>query len=108
MSSVGVQFLIYVLPLPTCSAAPAIVPLTNCLEVEVGTPVNFTLFAMNYCNRTKTIITDISVTMGIDGMSASTVYNSTTNTSLSYIVLNWIPTSNQIGLQQFCATAYTK
>ena len=108
MSSVAVQFLVYVLPLPTCSVAPVILPLTNCPEVQVGTPVNFTLFAMNYCNRTRTIITDMSVTIGIPGMSTSAVFNSTTNASLSYIVLNWTPTSSQIGLQQFCAIAYTK
>ena len=30
------------------------------------------------------------------------------NTSLSYITLNWIPQSDQIGTQIFCAIAYAK
>jgi hypothetical protein len=108
MSSVPVQFLIHVLPLPTCSELPAILPLTDCLEVQVDIPVNLTLYAMNYCDRTQSIITDITVTMGISSMSISELYNSTTNTSLSYIKLNWTPQINEVGSQQFCTIAYTK
>ncbi|CAF4220804.1 unnamed protein product, partial [Rotaria sordida] len=40
-------------------------------------------------------------------MNNSGLFNSSTNESLSYITLTWTPTSNQIGLQQFCAIAYT-
>ena len=108
MSSVPVQFLIYVLPIPQCSLLPVILPLSSCLEVQVGIPINVTLFTMNKCNRSRTIITDISLSMGINGMNSSQLFNSTTNTSLSYITLNWTPQSNQIGSQDFCAIAYTK
>ena len=107
MSSVPVQFLIYVLT-PNCSKLPIILPLTGCLEVQVNVPVNFTLYAMNFCNTTKTIITDIAATVGITGMQVGNLFNSTTNTSLSYVTLTWTPQSNQIGSQQFCAVAYTK
>ncbi|CAF4031093.1 unnamed protein product [Rotaria sordida] len=107
MSSVPVQFLINVLPLPSCSALPVILPLTDCLVVQPNISVNFTLYAINYCNTTQTIIADISLTKQISGMNNSGLFNSSTNESLSYITLTWTPTSNQIGLQQFCAIAYT-
>ncbi|CAF2967109.1 unnamed protein product [Rotaria sp. Silwood2] len=107
MSSVPVQFLIYVLPTPYCSQAPQILPLTGCFEVQVNVSVNFTLYTMNFCNRTKVTITDIIFTVDISGMQASSLVNSTTNTSLAYVTLNWTPQTNQIGSQQFCAVAYT-
>lgn len=106
MSSVSVTFLIYV-PSPNCSQAPVIIPLTGCLEVQVNVSVTFTLYTMNYCNRTKVVITDLIATVNINGMSVSSLTNSTTNTSLAYVTLTWTPQSNQIGSQQFCAVAYT-
>ncbi len=108
MSSVPVQFLIYVMANLSCTELPVFLPLTNCFEVQVGTPVNLTLYVMNTCNRTRSIITDIIDTVSINGMKISNLTNSTTNASLSYVVLNWTPQSNQIGSQQFCAIAYTK
>ena len=108
MSSVPTQFLIYVLPPSNCATPPMIIPLTDCLEVEVNVSITFTLYAMNYCNRSKTIITDIISTVGIMGMTVSNLANSTTNTSLVFITLTWTPQSNQIGPQQFCAVAYNR
>jgi hypothetical protein len=55
MSSVLVQFLIYVTPTPTCAILPVILPLTDCLEVEISVTTNFTLFDMNPCNSIVTI-----------------------------------------------------
>jgi len=107
MSSVPLQFLVYVLPSPTCTQLPVVIPLTNCLEVQVNVSVTFTLYAMNYCNRTKVIITDLISTVNINGMSVSSLVNSTTNTSLVYVTLTWTPQINQIGPQEFCAVAYT-
>lgn len=108
MSSVAVQFLIYVLPASNCSQSPVFIPLRDCLEVEVNVTTTFTLYAMNYCNQTTIIITDIISTVNIDGMSVSSLFNSTTNTSLVYVTLTWKPRANQIGSQYFCAVAYTK
>ncbi len=105
MSSVPVQFLIYVLPTPTCTILPLILPLTDCLEVQVGVTMNFTLYAMNLCNSTV-IITDIIISQGISGMTAGSLTNSTTNSSLSYIILTWTPQVNQIGSQELCLIAY--
>ncbi len=108
MSSIPVQFLILVLPAPICSELPFILPLTDCLEVQVGIPVHLTLYAINYCNNTQSIISDISVTIGLPSMNISKLHNSMTNTSLSYITLNWMPQIDEVGSQQFCAIAYTK
>ncbi len=106
MSSVSIQFLIYVIS-PNCSQVPVIIPLTGCLEVQVNVPVTFTLYAMSYCNRTVSIINSILPTVNINGMTVSNLVNSTTNTSLVYVTLTWTPQASQIGLQQFCAAAYT-
>jgi hypothetical protein len=108
MSSIPIQFLINVLPMPTCSELPVILPLMDCLEVQVDIPINLTLYAINYCNKTDSIITDIFVSTGIPGMNISELFSSTINASLSYITLNWIPQSNQIGSPQFCTIAYTR
>lgn len=108
MSSTAIQFLIQVLPTPQCSLLPTILPFSSCLDVQVGRLVNVTLFIMNSCNRSRTIVTDVSITMAIPGMNNSRLFNSTTNTSLSFITLNWIPQTGQIGSQEFCAIAYTK
>ncbi len=108
MSSVPAQFLIYVLPTPSCTQAPFIIPLTGCLEVQVNVSVTFTLYIMNFCNKTIATIVDLLPTVSITGMSVSNLVNSTTNTSLVYVTLRWTPQTNQIGSQQFCAIAYTR
>ena len=108
MSSVPIQFLIYVLPPPSCSILPFVIPLTGCLDVLVNVPVTYTIYAMNYCNRTRTIITDLITTFHISGMTVSSLSNSTTNASLVLVTLTWTPQPNQIGPQQVCAVAYNK
>ncbi len=108
MSSVPVQFLIYVIPVPKCPQSPLILPSTDCLNVQVGIPINFTLYAMTSCNVTTVIIIDIMQTVGIAGMQMGNLTNSTTNASLVYVALTWTPQMDQLGSQQFCAMAYTK
>lgn len=108
MSSVPVQFLINVLPTPTCVQEPVFIPLTGCLEVQVNVPVTFTLFIMSYCNRTISIVNTFFATLTIDFMNISNLVNSTTNTSLVYVTLNWTPQISQIGSRDLCAVAYTK
>lgn len=108
MSSVPVQFLINVLPTPTCTQTPVFIPLTGCLEVQVNVPVTFILYIMNYCNKTTSIINTFFPTLTISFMNISNLVNSTTNTSLVYVTLNWTPQISQIGSREFCAIAYTK
>ena len=97
MSSVAVQFLIYVLT-PNCLNFTCYYSLTGCLEVQVNVPITFTLYAMNYCNKTKSVITDLLPTADINGIQVSNLVNSTTNiTNLCYTHLdtsnksNWSP-----------------
>ena len=107
MSSVAIQFLIIVLT-PSCPTSPVILNLTGCLEVEVNVATTFTLYAQNYCNKTKSITTAILSSDGIDGLQVSNLVNSTTNSTLSYVTLTWTPTASQLGIQTFCAVAYTR
>jgi hypothetical protein len=108
LSSVPVQFLIYVLPQPACSQLPIILPLDRCLEVQIGTSITFSLYAMNLCNKTISTITTILVSNGINGMTASNLTASSTNSSLSYVTYTWTPQANQFGLQELCTVAYTR
>jgi hypothetical protein len=108
MSSVPVQFLIYVLPQPQCSQAPIIFPLSGCLEVEAGISMSFNLTAMSLCNRTISNLTDIVVSSGISGMSKSNLTNVPTNLSLSYVKFTWTPQDNQVGFQELCVIAFTR
>ena len=108
MSSVPVQFLIYVLPEPTCPKPPIIIPLTGCLEVTVGVLKSFPLYVMNPCNSSITDIVDIIVSNPIDGMNDGNLTDSPTNESLSYMPYTWTPKANQVGPQQMCATAYNE
>lgn len=108
MSSVPVQFLIYVLPQPACSKAPLILPISGCLEVQVGVAVSIPLYAMNLCSRTVANLTDIIVSDAIGGMSVSNLTSVPTNSSLFYVTLTWIPEANQVGFQEICAIAFTR
>ncbi|CAF4389701.1 unnamed protein product, partial [Adineta steineri] len=84
MSSVPVQFLIYVMPTPTCSIAPVILPLTGCLEVTAGVPITFNISAYHLCDPNYTEITDIVVSKQIDGMEVGDLTASPTNASEFY------------------------
>ncbi len=108
MSSVPVQFLIYVLPQPTCGIAPIILPVNGCLEVQVGVSMSFNLYAVNLCNQSIANITDIIVSFGITGMSASNLTSSSTNSSIVYVTYTWTSQANQIGSQQLCTIAFTR
>jgi hypothetical protein len=108
MSSVPVQFLIYVLPQPSCSNLPVIIPVTGCLEVQAGVSMTYNLSAMNLCSPSVSIVTDIVVSSAITGMVESSLTNSTTNTSLSYVTFTWTPLASQVGSQQLCTVAYTR
>jgi hypothetical protein len=108
MSSVPLQFLIYVMPEPTCSLSPIIMPLTDCLELTVGVSTTFTLFVMNLCDPNVAEIADIIVSQGITGMQMDNITSSSTNASLVYATFTWTPQVNQMGPQQLCTIAYTE
>ena len=108
MSSVPVQFLIYVLPQSSCSIKPIIFPLSGCLEVRVGVSVSFNIAAINLCDPNVATLSSIIVSSGITGMTNGYLTNSTTNSSISYITFTWTPQANQVGSQQLCTVAYTR
>jgi len=97
MSSIPVQFLIYVLPDPTCSQLPIILPLSGCLEVEVGVLVSFNLSAENLCNPSVATLSDIVVSSGITGMTKSNLTSWPSNSSFSYVTFTWMPQESQVG-----------
>jgi len=108
MSSVPVQFLIYVMPEPTCSIPPVIIPLSGCLEVTVNVSNSFNISTLNSCNSSISNITDIVVSLGINGMEASNLTQAVTNLSLYYVTFTWTPDENQTGLQELCIFALTE
>lgn len=108
MSSVPIQFLIYVMPEPACSLQPIILSLDMCLEVKVGVKISFNLTALNLCDPSVVDMSDIIISEQINGMTSSSMVISSTNTSLASIAMSWTPQTNQIGLQQMCAIAYTE
>lgn len=108
MSSVPVQFLVYILPEPTCPTEPIIIPLQGCLEVAVGSPKNFTIFVQNLCNPNTIKIVDMIVSPAINGMQMSNLTQVPTNSSLYYVTFTWTPQASQIGLQEMCMVAYTR
>ncbi|CAF1107244.1 unnamed protein product, partial [Rotaria sordida] len=107
MSSVPVQFLIYVQSQPACSIEPIIFPLDRCLEVQVGVSISFNLSAMNLCNASVATLTGIIVSSGITGMNRGNLTRSSTNSSIYYVLFTWTPQTNQVGLQELCTIAYT-
>jgi len=84
MSSVSVQFLIYVLPQPTCGIKPIMLPLEGCLEVTVGISKSFNLSVLNLCDPNISGIADIVVSQTIVGIQVSNLIISSTNASLVY------------------------
>ncbi|CAF4830281.1 unnamed protein product, partial [Rotaria sp. Silwood1] len=107
MSSVPVQFLIYVMPEPTCSISPVIIPLTGCLEVKVGTMKTFNISIINQCDPDVSDIADLIVSNGITGMQAGNLTYSSTNDSLLYVTFTWTPQLSQLGSQILCTIAFT-
>ena len=108
MSSVPVQFLIYVMPEPVCSAAPVIVPLTGCMEVTVEVSMSFNITVINKCNPTISDLGDLVVTRDVYGVQPDVLTTSLADPSVAYMEFTWTPLASQIGSQELCMIAYTK
>ncbi len=108
MSSVPVQFLIYVMPEPTCSKMPFIVPLNGCMEVTVGVSISFNISVINNCDPNVSDLADLIVTTSIDDMQTGDLTDSPTNASVDYMTFTWTPETTQIGPQQLCTVAFTE
>jgi hypothetical protein len=108
MSSIPVQFLIYVMAPPDCSLAPVIIPVTGCLEVTVGVSMSFNITELTLCDPNVADLADIVVSKGIAGMQENNLTHSPANASLAYVTFTWTPQANQIGSQELCTIAYTE
>ncbi|CAF0951570.1 unnamed protein product [Rotaria sordida] len=116
MSSVPIQFLIYVQSQPVCSTEPIIIPPDRCLEVQVGISISFNLSAMNLCNPSVATLTDIVVSSGITSMTHGNLTQSSTNSSIYYMTFTWTPQTNQsfmivtenLQSDQYCVTFTVK
>jgi hypothetical protein len=108
MSSVPVQFLIYVQGPPSCSNAPFIVPLNGCLEVTAGVSISFNVTVINNCDPNVSDLGDLIVVSGISGMENDVLTDSVANVSVAYMTVTWTPDPSQIGSQQLCLVAFTE
>ena len=108
MSSVPIQFLIYVMPEFICSKPPLIIPLSGCLELTANVPRTFNLTVLNQCNPNITRITNITVTNETLGFQIGNLVPSPTDASLNYVTLSWTPQTTQVGFQKLCLIAHTE
>ena len=108
MSSVPVQFLISVIPVPVCAIVPVFLPVTECLEATIGLTKTVDIYVVDLCDSTGIDIADIFITYSSTGMQLSNLTQSSINSSLFYKTLTWTPQANQLGPQQLCLVAYTE
>ncbi|CAF3224069.1 unnamed protein product [Rotaria socialis] len=102
MSSAPAQFLIYVLPTPTCPIPPVIMPATDCFEILAGIPTDIQLLVVNNCNPTVADISDVIMSKTLSGLDMTDMAALPTNDSLILVEFNFTSQSNQIGPQTFC------
>lgn len=108
LSSVPVQFLIYVMPAPLCPKPPVIVPLNICMEVLIGVSRSFTIQIVNLCDPDDASVEDLIQTSPIAGMQAGPLTQSSSNTSIFFVTFTWRPVANQNGSQPWCLMAFTE
>ena len=108
MSSIPVQFLIYVMGNQTCGSRPVINPLDRCLNVQVGVPVSFNISATTTCNPNASDIDTITIASGMNGINMSNTIHSDTDPSTSYTTFTWTPRADQVGSNQLCVIAYSQ
>ena len=109
LSSVPLQFLIYVYNTTTCALKPLLISdlsSDSCQGVQVGTNFTMTLTAINRCGSSQTI-TDIA-TLSFPILIKSALVQNVSNTSLWSMTITWTPTASQVGSQVFCAVATDK
>lgn len=108
MSSIPVQFLIYVMPEPSCPKMPEIVPMQDCPEIMVGTQRILNVIVYNPCNTSTTSIQDVIISKSVAGIQAGKMINSSYNSSITYKIFTWTPVPAQMGPQELCFVAYSR
>lgn len=109
LSSVPLQFLVYVYALPACTLKPLLIAdrdSATCQVASVGTSFTITFTAINRCGSGRTM-TDIA-TLSFPVILKSALVQNISNASLWSMQITWVPTLNQVGSQVFCAVASDK
>lgn len=105
MSSVPVQFLIYVYMPKTCSV-PSVTSPATCVGVQVGVSHTFNLTAINNCGLSSNI-SDIAIQAFL-GITRGPLIQVTPNRTVYTMRITYTPTISQVGLQVLCAIALDK
>jgi hypothetical protein len=108
MSSIPVQFLIYVMPTPVCGLAPEMLPFSRCFDAEIGVQISFNVSAVTLCDPNVSGVNTILVTSTLAGVNFSDTNDSPTNASVGYATITWTPQASELGLQQLCTVAYSE
>lgn len=106
MSSVPIQFLVYVYAVPSCTLKPILLSdlnNQNCQATGVGANFTMTFTAVNQCGSGRTI-TDIA-TLSFPILIKSVLVQDPNNASLWSLTITWQPTISQVGSQVLCAVA---
>ncbi|CAF0902230.1 unnamed protein product, partial [Didymodactylos carnosus] len=110
LSSVPVQFFIYVCGNASCMNSPDIIgdPIEGaCIGVQVNVTYITTLYAVNSCGSSVTI-TNIVTQSSVTGLVNRALTHVAINTTLWSQVVTWTPTSPQVGTQIFCVQAINR
>lgn len=103
MSSVPVQFLVYVYAQPICTQRPYLYGSVfdgTCTSAQVGVPYTLQLYVENYCSSYNVTMLDIATQSFPIVIKTPIVQNTSTLWSVS---LTWTPTPTQAGSQVFCS-----
>ena len=105
MSSVPVQFLIYVYKPKNCSVPDLFSPST-CVGVRVGVPFTFNYTAINNCALSSNI-SSIAV-QAFAGVVRGPLTQITANRTVYSMAITYTPLASQAGLQILCSVALDK
>ena len=108
MSSIPVQFLVYIINPPSCGLAPVIHLLNVTSNVQIGVKVTLNISAATLCNPNVSRVDSIIISRGVGGMNVTNTTASPINASVAYVTFNWTPQIDQIGPQQLCVIAYSE
>ena len=106
MSSVPLQFLVYVYATTACTLEPLITTDINngdCQGVQVGVSFTMTFTVENRCGSGRTI-DDVAI-LSFPVVTKSALIQNTTNTAFWSMQITWSPMANQVGSQVLCAVA---
>lgn len=102
LSSISVQFLIYVYVPRNCSS-PTLSSSLICEDVQVGVPYQFTYIAINSCGASSNI-SDIAI-QSFTGIVQNPLIDVNSNKTTYTMLVTYTPVSSQIGVQVLCARA---